>query len=58
MKNKRTEKLKDTEAICLITLLAMNILLLVAVGQIIWLAYSFLSNKNFLESIVFGNFLP
>ncbi len=58
MKRQNENTMKETQTVFVLTMALMNILLLVVIGQTIWLAHSVLYNERFLQSMVFGNFLP
>lgn len=49
---------KIAETVCALTMVVMNILFLTIVVLTVWIAHSILSEKRFLEPMVYGNFLP
>ena len=58
MKNNNKVYTKEAENFCYLTILTMNLLMLVVVGQAIWFLYSIIMDERNFELINFNNFLP
>ncbi len=54
-KNKNCSK--EAETICVLSMLVINLLLLIVVGEAFWAVYILLENANFLDAFAFGHFM-